>query len=123
MTTTALNSALRDEVLKAMIEFIATKFDADALSVSSSAVTFPVVDAEGNEKFAKISVSIPRGSRNGAGGYDEYDGYTAAEDYRLEQEEKAAKREASKAKKEAERKLKEERKAAKKVLENAISES
>lgn len=126
MTTTALNTNLRNNLMKDFIEFIATKYETDALSISSSSVAFPVVDEEGNEKFAKIAISIPRGTRNGKGGYDEYDAYAVAEDYKLEQEEKEAKRKASEAKKEAKRKADEEKRATKKALknlENAISES
>ena len=126
MTNTALNTNLRNSLMKDFMEFIATKYDVDVLSVSSSSVAFPVVDEEGNEKFAKVSISIPRGTRNGKGSYDEYDAYTVAEDFKLEQEEKEAKRKASEAKKEAKRKADEEKRATKKAiknLENAISES
>ena len=115
MTNTALNTNLRNSLMKDFMEFIATKYDVDVLSVSSSSVAFPVVDEEGNEKFAKVSLSIPRGTRNGKGSYDEYDAYTVAEDFKLEQEEKEAKRKAD-----------EEKRATKKAvknLEKAISES
>ena len=116
MTNTALNTALRNDVLRAIIEAVSEKFDVDALSVSSSAITFPVVDAEGNGKFAKITVSIPRGARDGMGGYEEYDGYAAAEDYKLEVEEKAAKKAASEAKKAAKIKADQAKREAKKVV-------
>lgn len=116
MTNTALNTALRNDVLRAIIEAVSEKFDVDVLSVSSSAITFPVVDAEGNGKFAKITVSIPRGARDGNGGYEEYDGYAAAEDYKLEVEEKAAKKAASEAKKAAKIKADQAKREAKKVV-------
>ena len=126
MNTTTLNANLRNNILKDLIEFVVTKYDAEAISVDSGAIAIPVVDEEGNEKFAKVSLSIPRGTRNGKGSYDEYDAYTVAEDFKLEQEEKEAKRKASEAKKEAKRKADEEKRATKKAiknLENAISES
>ena len=116
MTNTALNTALRNDVLRAIMEAVSVKFDVDVLSVSSSAITFPVVDAEGNEKFAKVTVSIPRGARDGNGGYETYDGYAAAEDYKLEVEEKAAKRAASEAKKAAKIKADQAKREAKKVV-------
>ena len=116
MTNTALNTALRNDVLRAIMEFVSDKYDADALSVSSSAITFPIVDAEGNGKFAKITVSIPRGTRNGNGGYDEFDGYAAAEDYKMEVEDKAAKKAASEAKKAAKIKADAAKREAKKVV-------
>lgn len=126
MTTTALNNAIRNDVLKAIMEFVTEKFECDSLAVGTSSFAFPVVDAEGNEKFAKITVAIPRGTRNGKGGYDEYDAYAEAKDFEDEQNEKEAKRKASEAKKEAKRKADEEKRATKKAIKNlekAISES
>lgn len=116
MTTTALNNNLRNSILRDFMAFVAEKYEADTLSYSTSSFTFPVVDEEGNEKFAKVSISIPRGTRNGEGGYDAFDGYAAAEDFRLDQEEKAAKKAASEAKKEAKRKADEAKREAKKVV-------
>ena len=116
MTNTALNTNLRNSILRDFMEFVASKYETDTLSCSTSSFTFPVVDEEGNEKFAKISISIPRGTRNGEGGYDAFDGYAAAEDFKLEQEEKAAKKAASEAKKEAKRKADEAKREAKKVV-------
>lgn len=116
MTNTALNTNLRNSILRDFMAFVAEKYETDTLSCSTSSFTFPVVDEEGNEKFAKISISIPRGTRNGEGGYDAFDGYAVAEDFKLEQEEKAAKRKASEAKKEAKRKADEAKREAKKVV-------
>lgn len=116
MTNTALNNALRNNTLRDIIEFISTKYEVDALSVSSSAIVYPTVDEEGNEKYVKITISVPRGSRDGKGGYEEYDGYAAAEDYRLEQEDKAAKKAASEAKKAAKIKADQAKREAKKVV-------
>ena len=117
MTKTALSNALRNDVLAALMDFVATKYDVDVLTLSTSSFTFPTVDAEGNEAFAKISVSIPRGNRNGKGGYDDFDGYAAAEDFKLEQEEKAAKKAKREAENEAKRKLKEAKKSTKEGAE------
>ena len=115
MTNTALNTNLRNSILRDLMEFAAGKYETDTLSCSTSSFTFPVVDEEGNEKFAKISISIPRGTRNGEGGYDPYDGYAAAEDYQIEQNEKAEKKAAAEAKKQAkiakDQKAREEKKA------------
>ena len=116
MTNTALNTNLRNSILRDFMAFVAEKYETDTLSCSTSSFTFPVVDEEGNEKFAKVSISIPRGTRNGEGGYDAFDGYAVAEDFKLEQEEKAAKRKASEAKKEAKRKADEAKREAKKVV-------
>ena len=116
MSNAALESAIRTEILTNISTMLSETFDTDVLPVSASELTIPVVDAEGNEKFALIKVSIPRGTRNGNGGYDPYDGYAAAEDYRLDLEEKAAKKAASAAKKEAEEKEKQRKREARKVV-------
>ena len=117
MTNTALNTTLRNDVLRTVMELVSKHYDVDSLAVSTSAFTIPVVDAEGNEKFAKITVSIPRGTRNGDGGYDEYDGYAEADNFRMDQEDKAAKKAKREAEKEAERAKREAKKAEKESAE------
>ena len=97
----ALETALRNEYLDAICEFISEHFNADALRVSASEIAIPVVDAEQNEKFILIKTSVPRGTRNGDGTYTPYDGYEAADEYALELADKADK--AAKRKEKAER--------------------
>jgi len=102
----SLENSMRNEIIEVIVNALATHFDlnpSDIEKVSSSELTFPLNDTEGNGKFPKIKVSIPRGTRNGEGGYDPYDGHQAAEDYRMEQEAKAQERAAKKAMKEAEK--------------------
>lgn len=118
MNKATLESAIRNDILAIVRKAIETELNTDALTVSASEIALPVVDAEGNEKFAIVKVSIPRGTRNGSG-YDAYDGYAAAEDYKAEQEEKAAKKAASEAKKAQAIALK-ERKAEQKKVKKAI---
>lgn len=116
MTNTALNNALRNRILKDFIEFVSQKYNLDALTVSSSAVAFPMEDDEGNEKYAKVTVSIPRGTRNGKGGYDEYDGEEKSDEYKAELKRKEDKRKASEAKKQAKIKADQAKREAKKVV-------
>lgn len=118
MNKATLETAIRNDILAIVRKAIETELNTDALTVSASEIALPVVDAEGNEKFAIVKVSIPRGTRNG-NGYDAYDGYAAAEDYKAEQEEKAAKKAASEAKKAQAIALK-ERKAEQKKVKKAI---
>ena len=115
-----LETAIRNDILSKITEMLSEELDTDVLPVSASELAIPVLDEEGNEKFAVVKVSIPRGTRNGSG-YDPYDGYAAAEDYKAEQEEKAAKKAASAAKKEQAAKLREAKREArqvKKAVEN-----
>ena len=119
MTKAQLETALRNECLKLLHETLDNKYGCDVLPVSASEIALPVTDAEGNEKWILIKVSIPRGTRNGAGGYDPYDGYAAAEDYALDLEEKKVKKEASEAKKQAKIAKDEAKRAEKKALAEA----
>lgn len=99
-----LETAIRNDVLSVVRRALDSFIDADGLPVSASDIVWPIVDAEGNEKFVKVSVTIPRGTRNGSGSYDPYDGYAAAEMWKEESETRAAKKAvaaANKAKREA----------------------
>lgn len=116
MNKAELETAIRKDVMADMCALIENKYNTDALVVSASEIAIPVVDAEGNEKWVVVKVSIPRGTRNGEGGYDAYDGYAMAEDYKLELEERAAKKAKSAAKKEAEAKARAAKKEAKKIV-------
>lgn len=99
-----LENRLRD-AMKEHIHDLADKvYDVDALDVSASEIVIPTVDDEGNEKFILVKVSIPRGTRDGEGGYIPYNGYEAAEEYRQAQESKAQEKATKKAMKAAEKK-------------------
>lgn len=96
MTRTELESALRKQYLTALTDFFSK--DNDVLVVSSNELALPCVDADGNETFVVLKVSVPRGTRNG-NGYDPYDPYAAAEAYALEVQEKQEKKAAAEKKK------------------------
>lgn len=101
MTKAQLETKLRNRFLTLVQEMITNVVETDALPVSASELAVPCLDEEGNEKFVLIKVSIPRGTRNGQGGYDPYDGYAVAEDYAIDCEEKAQKKADAEAKKQA----------------------
>jgi hypothetical protein len=115
MTKAQLETALRNTYLDLIRTMVSEQVETDALAVSASELAIPCLDAEGNEKFVLIKVSIPRGTRNGEGGYDPYDGYAAAEDYAQDLQEKADKKAEAEAKKQAkiarDQKAREEKKA------------
>lgn len=111
----SLETAIRNDILAAITAFLSEKYDSDVMDVSASELTMPVVDAEGNEKFALIKVSIPRGTRT-SGTYEPYDGYAAHEEWELEKKEKANKVAARKEKAERAEKEKERKRAAKKAV-------
>jgi hypothetical protein len=115
----SLENALRSEVIEVISKALSDHFDCDIITVGSGEISIPVVDAEGNDKYPKIKVSIPRGTRNGNGGYDPYDGYAVAEDYALDCEEKAQKKADAEAKKQAKIAKDEQKRAEKKALADA----
>ena len=111
MNKATLENMLRNDILKSISDFLSQKYETDILPISAGGITLPLLDAEGNEKYAKITVQIPRGTRNGEGGYTEYNGYSEAEAYKEACETRAAKKAASAAKKEAAEKLREHKRA------------
>lgn len=117
MSKAALENAIRNDFLSFLTEQLSAHYDADVMDVSASELTIPVVDAEGNEKFVVIKVSIPRGTRVD-GGYEPYDGYAAHEDWKLVKADKADKAKARQEKAERAEKEKERKRAARKVIKD-----
>lgn len=119
MNKAQLETALRNKFLTFISETICQEMETDVLKASASEISVPCLDEEGNEKWVLIKVSIPRGTRNGAGGYDPYDGYAVAEDYALDCEEKAQKKADAEAKKQAKIARDEKKRAEKAALAEA----
>lgn len=121
MNKASLEDAVRDEVFEVIVKALSEHFDTDVLFVSKSAIMMPCVDPERNERFAKITVTIPRGTRNGEGGYTPYNGYDEAKAYQFNVELKAEEKriKAENRAKEQERK---DRKREAKKLEKELNE-
>ena len=119
MTKAQLETALRNKFLAFVSETISQEMQTDVLPVSASELAIPCLDAEGNGKFVVVKISIPRGTRNGQGGYDPYDGYAVAEDYAIDCEEKAQKKADAEAKKQKKIAHDEKVRAEKKALAEA----
>lgn len=116
MSKASLETAIRNDFIDNISKFIDNWRGADVLRVSASEITVPVVDEEGNEKFVLIKISVPRGTRNGDGTHTPYDGYAAAEDYKLDLADKADKKRAREEKREHAEKEKERKRNARKVV-------
>ena len=119
MTKAQLETSIRNRFLSFIAQTISQEMEIDALPVSASELAIPCLDDEGNEKWALVKVSIPRGTRNGAGGYDPYDGYAVAEDYALDCKEKAQKKADAEVKKQKKIIADEKKRAEKKALADA----
>lgn len=99
----SLENALRKKFVDIITQHLDNAYALESLQVSSSEYAIPCLDEEGNEAWVLLKVSVPRGTRNGEGGYTPYDGYEAAEAYKEEKESKAQERAVKKAMKEAEK--------------------
>jgi hypothetical protein len=99
----SLETALRNEILEVIKKALEEHFDTDIYTVGSGEITLATVDAEHNDRYPKIKVSIPRGTRNGEGGYIPYDGIAEAEMYEQSKAAKAQERAVRKAMKAAEK--------------------
>ena len=110
MTQPQLEKELRERIYTKLIPFIEENFG-EVLITAPTELTFPVLDAERNDKFATILLKLPRKNRNGK----PYDGYEEAETYRLtveiEQAEKKAKQEAKEREEKEKQRKRDERQA------------
>lgn len=119
MSKANVETIIRNEALEVIKNAIGQHYDLaneQICVVSASEIAIPIVDVNGDDAWALIKVSIPRGTRNGTGGYNPYDGYAAAEDYQMTLDTRAAKKAASEAKKAAKIKADEAKRAAKKKV-------
>ena len=110
-------SAVRAEDLKRIKDYF-TEAGEEVLLIKSGTYAIPVVDSNNTDGWVTITVTIPKGSRDG----EPFDGYEVAEDFAFEQAEKekkkaeeAAKREKKKAKDAAAREEKKRLREAKKA--------
>lgn len=60
--------------------------DEDLQDVASNVFAFPIVDSAGIERWIRVTVVVPAGSREDKVGYD---GYAEARDYKFRLEQKA----------------------------------
>lgn len=120
MSKASMETKLRNEILAVIRQALSEHFDLDPVTqieaVSASELALPLCDEEGNEKYPLVKVTIPRGKRDGNGGYIPYDGHAAAEDYKLDLADRADKARAREEKKERAAKEKERKAAAKKTI-------
>ena len=114
-------ATVRAEYLKRIKDYF-TEAGEEVLLIKSGTYAIPVVDSNNTDGWVTITVTIPKGSRDG----EPFDGYEVAEDFALEQSEKekkkaeeAAKREKKKAKDAAAREEKKRLREAKKAEREA----
>lgn len=85
-TKSALEKEIKDKYTTMLIDFLKSQ-DEDVGRVKDNKFNFPIVDADGNENFVVVTVTIPRGARidkSEGGGYEPYDGYGDRESYEID---------------------------------------
>lgn len=105
LTKGQITDKAREKYITLISEFLSENGE-EVLRVGKNAISFPIVLEGGEERFIKLVVSVPRGSRLEG---DEYNAFTEAEDYDIHCREKAEKQ----ADAEKRRKEEAERRAAK----------
>jgi len=115
----ANKAKIRDAILTKITKFLEDEFDTYVKPVASGEVTMLIPDENGEKIYANVKISIPRGSRNGEGGYNVYDGYAEAKLFAREQKDKAEEKAEKEAKKQAKIAADEKKRAEKKVLAEA----
>lgn len=84
-TSTELNRTKeRKYWMEYLQELIADKGE-ECLEYKGNGLCIPAVDENGNEYYVTLTVAIPTGGRDG----EKFDGYAAAQDYKLHKEEVA----------------------------------
>lgn len=86
--TKAMREAKKAELLELYRNFAIERGE-DARDTGSNVFMFPFCYENGEEDFAKITIQIPTGSRDG----EPYDGYGEADSWELKKKEKAIKKE------------------------------
>lgn len=117
--TQAQEIAIRNQFLDFIMKAISDGMEIDGRKVKANEVTFPCMDSDNNEAWVNITIKVPRGTRNGKGGYDPYDGDFEADEYEKDCAEKAEKKRLSEEKKQAKIAADEKKRAEKKALKEA----
>lgn len=88
VSPTALRKEISIKLVDEFLDYAKEKIHEDSDRVSDGAFMIPVLDSEGGEWYAKVTISIPTGERGG----DPYDGYAESKNYYHEKAEKDAKK-------------------------------
>ena len=117
MTQTNITDQLRKSFTADLAEFLAAKYDVDVCRTAAGTLMIPTVDAEGEGRWVKFSVIIPKEADEENGN----DGYSLAHEYQMKLDAAAA-RKAEAEKKSAEKAAKAAARAEKAKKKSEISE-
>lgn len=123
MSRASLENAVRDRIYSSIVQSLEASGE-QPMACGPGECVMPCVDEEGNEIFALVKVTIPRG-RRAEGTYQPYNGYEAAEEWKDELAAREDKKRASaekKARQEAERERKRKAKETIKTMKKDVQE-
>ena len=83
-----ITDELRSSFVTDLVEFLSTKYDADVCQINSGSLMIPTVDSEGEDRWVKFSVIIPKDASEENGN----DGYALAKEYQLKLDAAAARK-------------------------------
>ena len=89
MTKKNVTDQLRARFTEDLVEFLAQKYDTDVCRTAAGTLMIPAVDSEGDDRWIKFSVIIPKDADEESG----TDGYSLAHEYDLKLEAAAARKE------------------------------
>ena len=76
MTNKQANDKLRAEHVERILSILQNNGE-DAFKIASNVVEYPVVNDNKEEEWIRVTISIPKGSRDG----EKFDGYIEKDDY------------------------------------------
>jgi len=88
MTKKNVTDELRANFTKDLIEFLGTKYECDVCQTAAGTLMIPTVDSEGEDRWVKFSVIIPKEADEANGN----DGYSLAHEYQLKLDAAAARK-------------------------------
>lgn len=77
-TEKELTEALRSKFVTELMQYFTDKGEEDVLRTKAGQFAIPCLDEERNDRFVRITVEIPKGSRDDG---EPYDAYSVAEQY------------------------------------------
>lgn len=88
MTKKNVTDELRANFTKDLAEFLKAKYDTDVCQTASGTVMIPVVDSEGEDRWVKFSIIVPKDATEENGN----DGYSLAREYQMKLDAAAARK-------------------------------
>lgn len=88
MTKKNITDELRANFTKDLIAFLSEKYECDVCQTAAGTLMIPTVDSEGEDRWVKFSVIIPKEADEANGN----DGYSLAHEYQLKLDAAAARK-------------------------------